>query len=356
MSPSSPTQAPITIAVGAYGRPEFLPAALASISHQSLQPCEVRVHINPHSAERDAAIIAILKQFEGRLPGFIWRVNERNLGMAGNWNSLADEAQGRLIMFLGDDDLLEPNCLEGLLAVAPCADDIGVSFGLWRAIDTEGRDLPPPIGLVHPATTATDLAEGRVHAALAAAWRHVIQIQAAIYRTDRVRSERFYLGHNMPEPDLHIRLFSQHDDRLYFTRRVLAQYRIHPRSSTSFEGYDADLLAHRLLGFPARPEAEPYRTKSIEAQLVMGVYRAIRRGDTKSAVEFLGHPNLPRERLSLANRFLLGLVARSPRFCKDLYSSMRIRRSKATLERALEGALAQRAAGRDERGTAAGKT
>jgi glycosyltransferase involved in cell wall biosynthesis len=55
-------------------------------------------------------------------------VNERNLGLVGNWNRCVGLARGEFVKFLFQDDLLLPHCLERMLAVAQAHAGVGMVF------------------------------------------------------------------------------------------------------------------------------------------------------------------------------------------------------------------------------------
>ncbi|MBN1938576.1 MAG: glycosyltransferase [Candidatus Aminicenantes bacterium] len=82
--------------------------------------------------------------------------NDRNLGLAANWNKALGEARGRWIKVLPGDDLLYPRCLErqiaafedqppGEIALVSCARDVIDERGrkiMRRAFPGKGRVIP----------------------------------------------------------------------------------------------------------------------------------------------------------------------------------------------------------------------
>ena len=62
--------------------------------------------------------------------------NSHNLGLAGNWNALADAAQGEFIVIIGDDDRLLPDFVRRMVDVI--LPDFQVAFSNHYLINDSG--------------------------------------------------------------------------------------------------------------------------------------------------------------------------------------------------------------------------
>jgi len=94
-----------TIAIPTYNRPELVVKSVESALNQSKAPLEVLVHDNSTGDDTERSLSHFPKDL------VLYRRHSNNIGIAGNWNSLIDAAQGDYIKFLNDDDQLDVDCL-----------------------------------------------------------------------------------------------------------------------------------------------------------------------------------------------------------------------------------------------------
>jgi glycosyltransferase involved in cell wall biosynthesis len=101
----------VTIAIPTYDRLEYLKEAVASARAQTY--CDIEVLIGDDGTSK--AIKAWAESVTSIDSRVRYQRNERKLGLAGNWNTLADAARGEFIVIIGDDDRLLPNFVEKLV-------------------------------------------------------------------------------------------------------------------------------------------------------------------------------------------------------------------------------------------------
>jgi len=104
----------VTIAVPTFQRAALLTETIRSaLAQDFIGTVEVLVVDNdPASSER-----ALLERVpEIRTANLRYVVNERNIGMFGNWNRCIELARGAWITILNDDDLIDPNYLTQMFA------------------------------------------------------------------------------------------------------------------------------------------------------------------------------------------------------------------------------------------------
>ena len=112
---SSPPNGPlVSVCVPTYNGEPFLQAALDSASAQTFGDLEILV-VDDGSSDGTPALV---ERHAADDPRVRLLRNERNLGLVGNWNRCLEAARGTWIKFLFQDDLLEPACVERMLALA----------------------------------------------------------------------------------------------------------------------------------------------------------------------------------------------------------------------------------------------
>lgn len=120
----------VSILIPVFNGSDFLSACLDSVLAQDFTDCEIL--ISEDGSTDDST--SIVERYAARDQRIRWWKNERNLGLAGNFNHCLREAQGEYIKFvLQDDLLLGPTALRLLVelmdahpevTLAGCASDI----------------------------------------------------------------------------------------------------------------------------------------------------------------------------------------------------------------------------------------
>jgi glycosyltransferase involved in cell wall biosynthesis len=104
----------VSVCIPTYNGQAYLEACLASACAQTWDELEILV-VDDGSTD---ATVAIAEGFSARHPRLRVLRNDRNLGLVGNWNRCVEQARGEWIKFLFQDDVLEPDCVRGMMAVA----------------------------------------------------------------------------------------------------------------------------------------------------------------------------------------------------------------------------------------------
>lgn len=278
----------VTIAIPTHNpsRLPYLKEAVAYALAQMYRNIEVFI-------SDDGTAHAIKTWSEGivaREPRVRYQRNLHNLGLAGNWNALAQGALGEFIVIIGDDDRLLPDFVEKLVSVIqPGA---RVAFSNHYLINAGGARLEVE-SKQHTRQYCRDLIPpGELADAEAWVWRNSIPISAALLRTEDVCRLKFKEDLNTPEIELFIRL-AQEGGRFRFVPEYLAEYRVHPESATS-TGLWGDRLADYLLPMRVREEIEPVKRKFIGSLLVDVVNSSLRQSDRQAALKYFSSEYYPR--------------------------------------------------------------
>ena len=112
--PGRPGLPAVTICVPTYNGAAYLRQALDSALAQTLDALEV-VIVDDRSTDDS---IRIAEEYVRRDARVRLHLNRHNMGLASNWNRCAQLAQAEWIKFLFQDDLLDPQCVERMLAAA----------------------------------------------------------------------------------------------------------------------------------------------------------------------------------------------------------------------------------------------
>lgn len=98
----------VSVCIPAYNSSATIEGTVRSILSQTYQNIEV-VIVDDNSMDDTVSRLERLQAEDGRIR--VYR-NERNLGMAGNWNRCLSLCQGEFIKLICADDQIEPNAIE----------------------------------------------------------------------------------------------------------------------------------------------------------------------------------------------------------------------------------------------------
>ena len=276
----------ITIAIPTFDRLEYLKEAVASALAQTYRNVEVLIGDDGPTREVGDWVKAMMA-VDSRIR---YQHNEQNLGLAGNWNALADAARGEFIVMIGDDDRLLPNFVEQLLGLIESGTN--VAFANHFLINGNGRQLARESveGTKH--YRRNGLSAGVIADSAACVWQNSIPMSASLLRTRDVQRLRFKEDLNTPEIEFFARLANE-GAQFVFTPDYLAEYRTHPASATT-NGLRSEALVKHLCDIAVPAHVEPIKSEFMAAVLVDAVSRSLRAGNRDAARRFLRNPYYPR--------------------------------------------------------------
>ncbi len=118
-----PQQPHVSIVIPTYNGAAFLRECVQSALAQTERDIEILI-VDDASSDNTARVAETIARRDPRVRVVI---NERNLGLVGNWNNAIRHARGDWVKFLFQDDLLAPSCVERLVAAAVATDAAFVS-------------------------------------------------------------------------------------------------------------------------------------------------------------------------------------------------------------------------------------
>lgn len=286
----------VTIAIPTYSRLNYLKEAVASALAQTYPNIEVLIGQDRRRDGLDESIRDWSQTLVSQNPKVRYQCNSHNLGLAGNWNAVADAAQGEYLVLIGDDDRLLPNFVETLSsAVQP---DGQVAFSNHYIINSQGDRLETESREYTKQSRRDRISPGEVSHSEIWVWQNCIPMSASLIRTKDVQRLRFKDDLNTPEIELFIRL-AQEGGRFIFVPEYLSEYRVHQQSATA-TGLRIERLVNYLLSTPVSPEVESYKRELLSRFMVNAVSRCLLQGQWRQAGEFLRseyYPDLQRKRL-----------------------------------------------------------
>ena len=102
----------ISVCLPTYNGCEFLQECIDSILSQTFHNFELLI-VDDRSSDNT---VDIAKEYAARDSRIEVAINSQNLGLVGNWNRCLEIAKGEWIKFVFQDDLLDPECLEKMMA------------------------------------------------------------------------------------------------------------------------------------------------------------------------------------------------------------------------------------------------
>jgi predicted O-linked N-acetylglucosamine transferase (SPINDLY family)/GT2 family glycosyltransferase/glycosyltransferase involved in cell wall biosynthesis len=114
----------VSICIPTYNGEAFIGEAIQSAIAQTYPNIEI---ILSDDGSTDQTI-AIAQSFQSQTSADFRIILHRNYGLSQNWNFCISQAKGEYIKFLFQDDLLEPECIEKMVALAQQNPEIGLVF------------------------------------------------------------------------------------------------------------------------------------------------------------------------------------------------------------------------------------
>ncbi|NDJ62774.1 MAG: glycosyltransferase [Chloroflexi bacterium] len=211
----------VSLIIPTYNRAGLLAAALDSVLSQSRVPDEIIV-VNDGSTDQTADVLA-------RYAPAVTAIHQGNNGRSHARNAGIRAAQGDLIAFLDDDDLLPPESIAQRAAYLETHPDVDVVYTDMRAVDESGEILGA-LSKINPQRPSGDVFAAIAHSNLA-------QINAFMCRRACLdRPDLFDEALSIAEDwDFWIRIAADH--HFGYLDAPLAYYRVH-RGMTSANSRD----------------------------------------------------------------------------------------------------------------------
>lgn len=125
----------VSVCMPVYNAARYLPEAIESVLSQNYADFELLI-IDNCSEDGTAGIAG---DFAARDERVVFKQNEVNLGMVGNWNRCLEEARGEYVKFVfGDDLLASTEALEMMVQVLDDDETVSLVGSARKVIDADG--------------------------------------------------------------------------------------------------------------------------------------------------------------------------------------------------------------------------
>ncbi|MEG4115218.1 MULTISPECIES: glycosyltransferase [unclassified Microcoleus] len=131
-------QPKVSICIPTYNGEAFIGEAIKSALAQTYPNIELIISDDGSTDET----VAIAQSFQSQTSIDFRIVLHRNYGLSQNWNFCISQAKGQYIKFLFQDDLLAPECIEKMVAVAQQNPEIGMVFSARGITIAENESNP----------------------------------------------------------------------------------------------------------------------------------------------------------------------------------------------------------------------
>jgi len=114
----------VTICIPVYNGGQFLEESLDSVLTQTYHNIEI-ILSDDNSGDNS---LEIAKKYQSKCDKNFVILLHKPCGMVQNWNFCAEHTKGKYIKFLHQDDVLEPDCIEKMVALAEQDNEVGLVF------------------------------------------------------------------------------------------------------------------------------------------------------------------------------------------------------------------------------------
>jgi glycosyltransferase involved in cell wall biosynthesis len=241
----------VTIVIPVHRRLDYLREALSSALAQTFGDFEIIVTDDGPSPE----IAQLVVTFDD--PRIRYRHNGRNLGIALNHLAAFQEARGRYIANLHDDDIWEPSFLATLVPPLEADPTLTVAFCEHDLIDASGRVRAEATASNSRIYRRSDLAPGRHQpfAEMAVVYEAIPMSMASVFRKSILDRAPYPSGIGGCYDHWLSYLATRDNRAVFYVPQHLTRYRVHARSGTFQRGWrnlsNAIFVRGRFLKDPA---------------------------------------------------------------------------------------------------------
>jgi len=217
----------VSVCIASYNAGEYLEAAVRSVLDQTYADWEL-IMVDDCSTDNTPQVIAniLSRSSDPRLKSF---ANPVQLGMAANWNRAVELAQGEFIKVLGQDDLLQPDCLATQVAAMQRYPEITLVTCARQVVSPTGRPI-----LVRRFFPRDGLYDGfeTIRRCLWAGVNIIGEPVSVLFRASTMGTQKVFEPSILYCPDLDLWLRLLEYGPLYFLAEPKTLYRIHPGAAT----------------------------------------------------------------------------------------------------------------------------
>ncbi len=281
----------VSVCIPTYSRLNYLKLAVESIINQSFTDFEICVSQDPMIEGPDSKIRSWCEEQLLIYEFFKYNLNEKNLGLAGNWNKLVEMSQGEYIIIIGDDDLLAPNYLE-ILTKDLLKFNASVAFTNQYFINEYGDILENLTKENESLYKRNLLRSGLLKEPVATVLNNSVPMSSALISHKILKRFPFDNNSNTPEFEVFLKIASSGGTFLY-NEAKLAYYRTHNDSATS-NGLKIDKLLENIIKIDVPEKYQSLKFDFISSKIIPAINLCLINNNKRLASDFLYSVYYPR--------------------------------------------------------------
>ena len=245
----------VSICIPVYNGEKYLKECLVSAVGQTYSNTEIII-VDDKSNDQSVSMVRQYAEKDKRIKLF---VNEKNVGLVGNWNRCLEYANGEWIKFIFQDDYLKPVCIERMVSVAneniqmvavgrEFIYEKSVSEFLKKYYSSEIKDLKTILNITAPGFIDAEIIAGVVSKLVD---RNFIgEPTAVMFRKSIIKKIGVFNSMLVQLSDLDYWLRISTNFGMYYIPETLAFFRIHEESlSASNRATGKDFVDRIVLTF-----------------------------------------------------------------------------------------------------------
>jgi len=286
----------VSICIPTYSRLQYLKQSVQACLDQTYADIEICVSQDPKKEGADPEINQWCMEQNKNIPYFKYNLNEKNIGLAGNWNKCVEMASGSYITIIGDDDLIAPDF------VAKMVDQIvtykaDVAFCNQYFIDTNGHILKDYTIKSNEEYKRNNLKTGLLEDPIKVVLNNSVPMSGSIIKRDLLLKHHFDANLNTPEFEVFLKI-AVNNGVFVYNPEQLASYRVHSLSATS-----GGLTIHRLLknviDIYVPEKYKELKYEFVSSKIISAVNMSLRSREKKLAKFLLRSSYYPKDKFYL---------------------------------------------------------
>jgi glycosyltransferase involved in cell wall biosynthesis len=263
----------VSICIPAYSRLNYLATLVDSCLKQSYSDYEICISqdVTPnglHQGVQEYCELLVLKY-----PNLIrYHAQEKNLGLAGNWNALIKMAQGEYCFIPGDDDLIVPDFIEKM--VSRPGNNFDVVFCNQDFMNESGEYLNEKTEKLNWHYGRSKLQTGVLNEPIRNVLQSTIPISASLIKREWFNTIHFDERINTPELEVFLKIAIKGGIFFYINEK-LALFRLHSQSATS-SGLTIGQYLVNLINIEVSDNYEADKYGLISKAIIPGINNALR--------------------------------------------------------------------------------
>ena len=282
----------VSICIPTYSRLEYLKQAVQCALTQDYEDIEICVSQDPTPAGFDIAIKRWCEEQTILNKKINYNLNNKRLGLAGNWNKLVSISKGEYIIIQGDDDLLNKRYVSAIMNLVNKT-DADVAFCNQNFIGSDGNIFIEDTKKLNKLYKRDSLTTGLIKNPIKTVFNNSVPMSSSLIRRDLLLQYKFDEAINTPEFEIFLHLALEKKKFVYCDEQ-LASYRLHNNSATS-SGLSIDKFLKKIIAIAVPEEYIPQKREFIASKIIPAINMSLKRGDKSLAKQLLSSDYYPQK-------------------------------------------------------------